>query len=65
MQSLVDVRETIEKAKDTMSVRRVFGEPVEKDGVTVIPRPGCRAARAAAAARPPRVRAPAVAAGSP
>jgi uncharacterized spore protein YtfJ len=34
---LVDVQETIEQAKDAMSVRRVFGEPYEKNGVTVIP----------------------------
>src|SRR5436190_3416014 len=32
-----DVRQTIEQAKDTMSVRRVFGDPYEKNGVTVIP----------------------------
>jgi len=31
------VQETIEQAKDAMSVRRVFGEPYEKNGVTVIP----------------------------
>ena len=37
MEGFVDVRETIEQAKDTMTVRRVFGDPVEKDGVTVIP----------------------------
>src|SRR5690242_16392180 len=27
----------IERARDTMTVRRVFGDPIEKDGVTVIP----------------------------
>ena len=32
-----DVVETIERAKDTMTVRRVFGDPVEKDGVTIVP----------------------------
>jgi uncharacterized spore protein YtfJ len=32
-----DVRQTIEQAKDTMSVKRVFGDPYEKNGVTVIP----------------------------
>jgi len=32
-----DVRQTIEQAKDTMNVRRVFGDPYEKNGVTVIP----------------------------
>ena len=37
MEKVVDVRETIEQAKDAMTVRRVYGEPVEKDGVTVIP----------------------------
>jgi uncharacterized spore protein YtfJ len=32
-----DVRQTIEQARDTMSVKRVFGDPYEKNGVTVIP----------------------------
>ena len=32
-----DVRHTIEQAKDSLTVRRVFGEPYEKNGVTVIP----------------------------
>jgi len=32
-----DLLETIERAKDTMTARRVFGEPLEKDGVTIIP----------------------------
>jgi len=32
-----DVMETIEKAKDAMTVSRVFGEPVEKDGVVIVP----------------------------
>ncbi|HTG48005.1 MAG TPA: spore germination protein GerW family protein [Actinomycetota bacterium] len=32
-----DLMETIERAKDTMTARRVFGEPLEKDGVTIIP----------------------------
>lgn len=29
--------ETLDKAREAMSVKRVFGEPVEKDGITVIP----------------------------
>jgi uncharacterized spore protein YtfJ len=33
----IDVRSTLEQAKDVMTVRRVFGEPYEKNGVTVIP----------------------------
>jgi len=32
-----DLMETIERAKDTMTARRVFGEPLEKDGITIIP----------------------------
>jgi uncharacterized spore protein YtfJ len=31
------VRETIQRATDALTVRRVFGEPYEKNGVTVIP----------------------------
>jgi uncharacterized spore protein YtfJ len=37
MDAKSDVMETIERAKDAMTVRRVFGDPVEKDGVTVVP----------------------------
>ena len=37
MDTKSDVRQTIEHARDVMSVRRVFGEPYEKNGVTVIP----------------------------
>ena len=33
----MDPRELIQSATDALSVRRVFGEPVERDGVTVIP----------------------------
>ena len=33
----MDVRETIEQAKDSMTVKRVYGDPYEKNGVTVIP----------------------------
>jgi uncharacterized spore protein YtfJ len=32
-----DVMGTIEKAKDVMSVGRVFGEPIEKDGLIMVP----------------------------
>lgn len=32
-----DVRQMIEQAKDAMTVKRVYGEPYEKGGVTVIP----------------------------
>ena len=33
----VDVGELMEKAKDTVTVKRVFGEPIEKDGVLIVP----------------------------
>lgn len=33
----MDVQEIMAKARDAMSVGRVFGESYEKDGVTVIP----------------------------
>ncbi len=33
----MDVSEVMAHARDAMTVRRVFGEPYEKDGVTVIP----------------------------
>ena len=31
------VDELISKAKDSITVKRVYGEPYEKDGLTVIP----------------------------
>ncbi|HEX6400677.1 MAG TPA: spore germination protein GerW family protein [Actinomycetota bacterium] len=37
METKVDVEKTIEGAKEAITVRRVFGEPYEKNGVTVIP----------------------------
>jgi uncharacterized spore protein YtfJ len=33
----MDLKETIEAGRDTLTVRRVYGEPYERDGVTVIP----------------------------
>jgi uncharacterized spore protein YtfJ len=32
----MDVKETIEAARDSMSAKRVYTEPYERDGVTVI-----------------------------
>src|SRR5687768_17527156 len=32
-----DIMKTVEQAQDVTSVNRVFGEPVTRDGVTVIP----------------------------
>jgi uncharacterized spore protein YtfJ len=37
MGTTLDVEKVIEGAKDAITVRRVYGEPYEKDGVTVIP----------------------------
>ena len=33
----MEVQEVLTQARDAMSVKRVFGEPYEKNGVTVIP----------------------------
>ena len=33
----MDIQEVIAKAQDSITVKRVFGEPYDKDGVTVIP----------------------------
>jgi uncharacterized spore protein YtfJ len=33
----MDIHEVLNHARDAMSVKRVFGDPYEKDGVTVIP----------------------------
>ena len=37
MQDRSEVLETIERAKDALTVKRVYGEPYEKDDVIVIP----------------------------
>ncbi len=33
----MEIQEVLAQARDTLTVKRVFGEPYEKDGVTVIP----------------------------
>jgi uncharacterized spore protein YtfJ len=33
----MDMKETIEAARDSLTVRRVYGEPYERNGVTMIP----------------------------
>jgi uncharacterized spore protein YtfJ len=33
----MDVQETISKARDAITVKRVYGDPYERDGLTVIP----------------------------
>jgi uncharacterized spore protein YtfJ len=37
MPTTMDVRETLERADEVLTVKRVFGEPFVKDDVTVIP----------------------------
>lgn len=37
MGGTTEVLDTIEQATEAMTVRRVFGEPVEKNGITTIP----------------------------
>jgi uncharacterized spore protein YtfJ len=37
MQDKDDVLSVIDKAREAMSVKRVFGDPYEKNGVTIIP----------------------------
>ncbi len=33
----MQVSEMLDSARDALTVKRVFGEPIEKDGVTIIP----------------------------
>ncbi len=33
----MDAKETIDAARESLTVRRVYGEPYERNGVTVIP----------------------------
>jgi uncharacterized spore protein YtfJ len=33
----MEIQDLIAKAQDTLTVKRVYGEPYEKDGVTIIP----------------------------
>ena len=33
----MNVQELLSRARDNMTVKRVFGDPIEKDGLTVIP----------------------------
>ena len=33
----MNVQEILARAQDTVTVKRVYGEPIEKDGLTIIP----------------------------
>ena len=48
---VMDVQETIAKARDAITVKRVYGDPYERDGVTVIPLPRTAVARRASSQR--------------
>ena len=47
----MDVQEMISKMQDAATVRRVYGEPYEKDGVTIIPTARISARSGSGAAR--------------
>ena len=53
----MDVRELTGQARDALTVKRVFGEPYEKDGLTIIPAARVQGAVGAGAARTRRARA--------
>ncbi len=53
----MSVEEVIGGVREIMTVRRVFGEPYEKEGVTVIPAARVRGAPVGAEARGPPSRA--------
>ena len=36
-EQIMEVQEVIGQARDALTVKRVFGEPYEKDGLTIIP----------------------------
>jgi uncharacterized spore protein YtfJ len=33
----MEIKDLLAQARDAMTVKRVFGDPIEKDGVTVVP----------------------------
>lgn len=49
----MDVKEILEQARDTLSVRRVFGDPIERDGVVVVPVANVRGGAGAGAGEAP------------
>jgi uncharacterized spore protein YtfJ len=61
----MEVKDVIEQARESLTVKRVFGEPYGKDGVTMIPVARVQVVAAGEEARPPkdREKAPEVASG--
>jgi len=60
----MDYAETIAKAQDAVTVRRVYGKPYERNGVTVIPAAQVAGGGGAGGGEDPTAAAPAAAAGS-
>jgi uncharacterized spore protein YtfJ len=60
----MEVQDLIAQARDTLTVKRVFGEPYEKNGMTIIPAVRVQGGAGAGAARMRRARARGRAAGS-
>lgn len=52
----MEVNDVISQARDTLTVKRVFGEPYERNGVTVIPAARVQGGAGGEAGRVPRVR---------
>ncbi|HYN17052.1 MAG TPA: spore germination protein GerW family protein [Actinomycetes bacterium] len=50
----MDVREVTTQARDALTVKRVFGEPYEKDGLTIIPAARVQGAVGAGGGEDPR-----------
>ena len=61
----MEIQDVIAQAQDTLTVKRVFGEPYEKDGVIIIAAARVQGTAGGGAARIPRARARAQAAASP
>jgi uncharacterized spore protein YtfJ len=61
----MDVQETISQARDAITVKRVFADPYEKDGTTVIPAAAVRGGAGGGSGESPTARAAAPGSGSP
>ena len=63
-EDVMEVGDVITQARDTLTVKRVFGEPYEKNGVTVIPAAKVQGGAGGGTARDPKAWAGARAAAS-
>ena len=53
----MEIQDVIAQARDTLTVKRVFGEPYEKDGVTIIPAARVQGGAGGGSGEDPRARA--------